>query len=74
MAMIVRAMRLVTSDEPGLFETEAGAILSQYTDSRAISGWARPAIAYLLEAGIVQGDPAGDVRPADSFTQAPTPS
>ena len=39
-------------------------------DSGAVSSWAREAMAWALELGLIEGDETGAIRPADTATRA----
>ena len=51
--------------EPG-----ASAALNAVPDSGDVSVWAREAMAWALELGLIEGDETGAIRPADTATRA----
>lgn len=53
-------------------EPVASAALDAAPDSGAVSAWAREAMAWALELGLIEGDETGAVRPADTATRAET--
>jgi len=64
-ALIVRS--LVTM---GHIDNPTSTDVSKYADAEDIEEYAVPYVAYLTEAGIVQGDPSGEFRPKDTITRA----
>jgi len=48
--------------------TDSGRILANFIDSGEVAEWSRQALAYLVEAGIVNGS-GGKLLPADTTTR-----
>lgn len=51
-------------------EPRDSAALDAAPDSGAVSSWARGAMAWALELGLIEGDETGAIRPADTATRA----
>ncbi|GAA3413850.1 InlB B-repeat-containing protein [Paenibacillus hodogayensis] len=70
MALVIRAMKL-TGLETAITTTDIEATLSMFSDSEAVSAWAKPAVALAVRNGIVNGTDAG-LMPASDITRAET--
>lgn len=64
--MVIIARALGVRPDIGL---DAGTVLSRFDDGADVSEWARLPVAYLVQAGLVQGSGSA-LRPADSTTRA----
>ncbi|WP_339268972.1 S-layer homology domain-containing protein [Paenibacillus sp. FSL K6-1330] len=71
MAMIARGYQLI---KPGhaISETEISRLLAGYEDASQVARWARPSVATLLSADIVQGSGDKGVTPKSTMTRAET--
>ncbi|MFB9328122.1 S-layer homology domain-containing protein [Paenibacillus aurantiacus] len=68
--MLVKALTIV---QPSAFETmEADAVLNKYKDGHEAAEWAIPAIQIVVQAGLLQGSAAGELRPRQAATRAET--
>ncbi|MBT2765865.1 S-layer homology domain-containing protein [Paenibacillus sp. ISL-20] len=71
MAMIARGYQLI---KPGhaISETEISRLLAGYEDASQVARWAKPSVATLLSADIVQGSGDKGLTPKSSMTRAET--
>lgn len=71
MAMIARGYQLI---KPGhaISETEISRLLTGYEDAAQVARWARPSVATLLSADIVQGSGDKGLTPKSTMTRAET--
>ncbi|GIP00741.1 hypothetical protein J14TS5_58260 [Paenibacillus lautus] len=71
MAMIARGYQLI---KPGhaISETEISRLLAGYEDASQVARWARPSVATLLSADIVQGSGDKGLTPKSTMTRAET--
>lgn len=68
-AMISRAYDLIEPKSPKS-QAEIETILSAYGDAANVSDWARPSVARMIAAGIVEGRDGQLLKPQDSMTRA----
>ncbi|OME91288.1 MULTISPECIES: S-layer homology domain-containing protein [Paenibacillus] len=71
MAMIARGYQLI---KPGhaMSETEINRLLAGYEDASQVARWAKPSVAILLSADIVQGSGDKGLTPKSTMTRAET--
>ncbi|WP_193556127.1 InlB B-repeat-containing protein [Paenibacillus ginsengarvi] len=72
MTIVIRAMKLTGLGlEATMNPADIEAALSIFSDSQAVSTWAKPAVALVVKNGIVDGTGAG-LKPASDITRAET--